>query len=104
MEPSLSERTARASIWTVGSKLVSKAIDLVTLLCLARMLGPADFGLVAMAMTSVLITEAIFELPLGIALIRIPEPELTSGMYDTALTLGLIRGVVISVTLCALAY
>ena len=102
MEPSLSDRTARASIWTVGSKLVSKAIDLVTLLCLARMLGPSDFGLVAMAMTSVLITEAIFELPVGAALIRLPD--ITKDMFDTALTLGLLRGVLISALLCLLAY
>lgn len=102
MEPSLSDRTARASIWTVGSKLVSKAIDLVTLLCLARMLGPSDFGLVAMAMTSVFITEAIFELPVGAALIRVPE--LTKDMFDTALTLGILRGVSIAGLLCLLAY
>ncbi|WP_165922036.1 oligosaccharide flippase family protein [Rhizobium azibense] len=102
-EPSsLSTLTAKAGTWTVGSKLASKTLDFITLLCLARLLGPSDFGLVAMAMSSVLIAEAIFEMPVAAALIRDPSP--TEDMFNTALTIGLTRGLIVGLLLCALAY
>ncbi|WP_118137351.1 oligosaccharide flippase family protein [Oceanicella sp. SM1341] len=99
---SLSDRTAGAGIWLVAGKLASKAIDFLILLLLARLLGPEDFGLVAMALTVVLIVEAVLELPLMQALVRVPEPSVA--MFDTALTLGLLRGLVIAGLLGALAW
>ncbi|QDL94736.1 lipopolysaccharide biosynthesis protein (plasmid) [Paroceanicella profunda] len=99
---SLSERTAGAGIWLVAGKLASKAIDFLLLLILARLLGPQDFGLVAMALTVVLIVEAVLELPLMQSLVRVTDPSVA--MFDTALTLGLLRGLVIAALLGALAW
>jgi O-antigen/teichoic acid export membrane protein len=98
----LSGRTVRAGAWTVGGRLFSKSIDFVSLLILARFLGPADFGLVAMAMTTILIVEAVVELPLGAVLVREPEP--TEAMFATAFTLGLIRSLAIAAILGGLAW
>lgn len=93
-DPHRAVKTAKAGLWTVGARLGSKVLDFLALLLLARFLGPADFGLVAMAMTAVFIVEAILELPLGAALIRIET--LTQRMFDTAFTLGALRGVIIA--------
>jgi O-antigen/teichoic acid export membrane protein len=93
----LLERTADAGTWTVAGKLGGRCIDLITLLILARLLDPKDFGLVAMAMTIVVIAEAVFELPLGQALLRVEE--LTPPMFDTAFTLSVLRGLLLAVLL-----
>lgn len=102
MTDSLARLTARAGLWAVGGKLLAKAVDFVTLLVLARLLGPADFGLVSMAMISVFIVEAVLDLPIAAALIRIEKP--TPAMFSTAFTLSLMRGFVVALALGALAW
>lgn len=87
-------RAFGAGAWTVGSRLAAKAIDLVLLLCLARFLGPGEFGLVAMAMAAVFVVEALFELPIAAALIRVPS--ITEEMLHTAFTISLLRGLIIA--------
>jgi O-antigen/teichoic acid export membrane protein len=86
----------------VSGRLVSKLIDFGTLLVLSRLLQPADFGLVAMAMTVVLIVEAVLELPLTQALLRLKDAPPSA--YDTAFTLGVLRGLFIALLLALLAY
>ncbi|QNK72572.1 oligosaccharide flippase family protein [Variovorax sp. PAMC28562] len=98
----IASKAVGAGAWTVGTRLIAKLIDLAMLLCLARFLGPAEFGLVATAMAVVFIVEALFELPMAAALIRLPE--LTPAMLHTAFTLSLLRGIVIALLLLALAW
>ena len=98
----IASKAVGAGAWTVGTRLIAKLIDLAMLLCLARFLGPAEFGLVATAMAVVFIVEALFELPMAAALIRLPA--LTPAMLHTAFTLSLLRGIVIAVLLLALAW
>ena len=101
-KPSMASRAVGAGAWTVGSRLGAKLIDLAMLLCLARFLGPAEFGLVAMAMAAVFIVEALFDLPMAAALIRVPQ--LTPGMLHTAFTLSLLRGLLVALLLLAVAW
>ena len=98
----IASKAVGAGAWTVGTRLIAKLIDLAMLLCLARFLGPAEFGLVATAMAVVFIVEALFELPMAAALIRLPE--LTPAMLHTAFTLSLLRGIVIALLLLTLAW
>lgn len=86
----------------VVARLISRVIDLVTMLIFARLLTPTDFGLVAISMTIVLILEAALELPLSQALVRLPE--IKPSYYDTAFTLAIIRGVLLCVLVCGIAY
>jgi O-antigen/teichoic acid export membrane protein len=88
----------------VVARLISRVIDLVTMLILARLLSPADFGLVAIAMTVVLIIEAALELPLSQALVRLPE--IKESYYNTAFTLGILRGALLcgSISLIAVPF
>jgi O-antigen/teichoic acid export membrane protein len=99
-EPAIevSHKTAISGTWTVGARLVSRVIDLGTMLVLAHLLTPKDFGLVAIAMTIIYIMEAAFELPVSQALVRLDKTE--PSHYDTAFTLSLLRGLALSLIVC----
>ena len=98
---STSTRTMISSGWLIGSRLATRALDLVGLLVLARILTPADFGIVAIGMTLVQLVEAITELPVSQVLVR--SPSITSPLLSTAFTLSLIRGSVLAVGLLGLS-
>jgi O-antigen/teichoic acid export membrane protein len=83
-------------------RLLTRCIDLGTLIVLGRLLSPADFGLVAIAMSVLVIIEGASELPLLQALIRLPV--LDKEHYDTAFTLSILRGLVLASTLLILAW
>jgi len=95
------QSTAFSGALMVLARLISRVIDLGTMLILARMLSPADFGHVAIAMTLILILEAALELPLSQALVRLPE--IKDSYYDTAFTLGLLRGILLCAAVSILA-
>ena len=97
-----SELTAMAAVWLVGGRLLARGLDLISLLILARLLGPAEFGTIAVAMVLILVIEALLEMPTAGALIRLPE--ITQSQLDTAFTLGLLRGIVIAGLLVACSY
>jgi O-antigen/teichoic acid export membrane protein len=101
-QPGVAERTTQGAAWLIGSRLVARGIDFVLLLVLGRLLGPADFGVVAIAMTLITIVEAIMELPVLQSLIRIPT--LNRGHFDTAFTLALMRGLTLTLLLGSLAW
>ena len=86
----LGRKTALGGAFLVGARLLSRVIDLMTMLVLARILQPRDFGLVAVASSIVSIAEVVLELPLSQALLRLPI--ITRSQLDTAFTLSLIRG------------
>ncbi|WP_338468409.1 lipopolysaccharide biosynthesis protein [Novosphingobium sp. ZN18A2] len=99
--PRVGARTAISAAWVIGSRLMAKCIDLALLVVLARLLTPADFGVVAIAMTLVQIVEAAFELPVIQVLVRMSEVDRRH--YDTAFTMGLARGLVLAVALGLMA-
>lgn len=86
----LTVKTLRGASWSVAARMSSRIIDLATLLILARVLTPADFGLIAIALSLVSIIEMVLEVPLVQALMRLPKIE--KSHLDTAFTLSLLRG------------
>jgi PST family polysaccharide transporter len=72
--------------WMVLFKLIDRGLAIVSTLVLARLLVPADFGLVAMAMSVIAILELATAFSFEIALIQ--KPELQRAHYDTAWTLN----------------
>jgi PST family polysaccharide transporter len=98
----LTHKTAYASLILIVTRLTTRCSDLIILLVLARELTPADFGLVALATSLMLITESIFELPMVDALLRLDVLE--RGHFDTAVTLGLVRSLVVMASLWLLAW
>lgn len=95
-------QTVIGGTWTVGARLVSRVIDLGTMLVLAHILNPKDFGLVAIAMTVIYIIEAALELPVSQALVRLSTME--PSHYDTAFTLSLLRGLALSSIVCMVGW
>jgi O-antigen/teichoic acid export membrane protein len=97
----LSRRTSRASFWAISGRLLGKLIDLATFVVLSHYLTPHDLGLVAIAMTAVFVIEAVLDLPIAAALIRVRDPD--EALFQTALTLGILRGIAIAVLLAGLS-
>lgn len=95
-------RTAKGGTWTVAARLMSRVMDLVTMMVLARVLRPADFGLVAIAMAVIFVVESALELPISQALVRLPE--IRREHYDTAFTLSLMRAIAVTVALFLLSW
>ncbi len=95
-------RTAGGVIWLIATRFAGRIFDLVTLVVMARVLVPRDFGLVALAMTAVYVVEAVLELPLNAALVRLPRID--QRHLDTAFTLSILRGLLVASCLAAVAY
>ncbi|CDM62491.1 MULTISPECIES: oligosaccharide flippase family protein [Rhizobium] len=88
--------------WLVFSRFVGRIIDFFTLLVLARILSPADFGLAALATSLVVIVNTVLEIPVTQALVRLPAID--KSHLDTAFTVGLIRSALIAVIVLAAAW
>lgn len=76
-----------------GAKVLVNGLALISTFVLARLLTPDDFGLVAIATTILSIVGPITELSLGSALVQHKDPQQAD--FDSAWTLGFLRGVVI---------
>ena len=89
---SLLAKTASGAGWVVGFRLVTRLLGLASTLTLVRILGPGDFGLVALASSFAQTIDAIANLSPHEAVIRERNPD--RAMYDTAFTMSLLRGLV----------
>jgi len=98
----IGRQVAVGSLVLVGVRLLTRLLDLAAMLLLARLLLPADFGIVAIAMTLVSLVETVLEMPIGEALLRLPV--ITPRHYDTAFTLTALRGLTLTVIMLACAW
>ena len=97
----LGAKVASGAAWLVGARLGTKLLDLISTLVLARLLVPADFGLVALAVTVLVILNSVTDMSLGTAVVQIPKP--TAHHYDTVFTLTLLRGLAIFLLMAVIA-
>lgn len=81
-------RLAGGAAWMVLFRFVDRAIGIASTLFLARLLVPADFGVVAMAMSVISFIELATSFSFEIALIQKPDP--LREHYDTAWTLNIL--------------
>jgi O-antigen/teichoic acid export membrane protein len=102
MERTSGQKVVRAGLQSIVGKLGGKLIDLGSLLVLAQLLLPVDFGLIALAMTAILLIEALTEVPLTQPILRAADP--TPDYYDTSFTLGVMRACILTIILIALAW
>lgn len=72
-EKSLTQRAARGAMVTTGGQVLRLMIQVVGTAALARLLGPSDYGLVAMAMVIVGIGEIFREFGLSAAAVQAPS-------------------------------
>ncbi len=84
--------TARGAGWTIGWRIVTRALGVISTLILVRLLLPEDFGLVALATGLSQGVHAFSALGTDEAVIR--QKSTTDKVYDTAFTINLARGAV----------
>lgn len=101
-EPSLLAKTARGAGWVAGFRLVTRLLGVVSTLTLVRLLGPGDFGLVALAGGFSQMVDAVTNLSVHEAIVREPKPD--RAMYDTAFTMSLMRGLLTGGVVAAAAW
>jgi lipopolysaccharide exporter len=99
--PVTGHQIAKGAAWMMGFKLLDKSIGLISTLVLARVLTPADFGLVAMAMAVVALLQLMGAFGFDTALIQRQNTERKH--FDTAWTFGVIFGISTATLLLVLA-
>ena len=83
-----------------GSQIIMRVLDVMLVAIVARFLMPEDFGLVALATSTLLVINSVTDLPVGNALIQ--RKELIRADVDTAFTLSFLRGLLIGLLILAL--
>jgi lipopolysaccharide exporter len=101
MKTNVGERMASGAVWMVLAKFVERTLGVFSTLLLARLLVPADFGLVAVATALIAVLELLTGFGFDLALIR--DQRATRGHFDTAWTLNVLIGLTIGALMLALA-
>lgn len=101
MRESLARQAGRGLAWTTAAKSFAQIVGAVVTLALARLLTPADFGLVAMiaVITGFL---AVFG-EMGFAEALVQKPDLEERHRSSVFWLNALLGVVLALLLAALA-
>ena len=98
---SVSRQMAAGIAWMSLMRVGIKGLGLFSTVILARLLVPADFGLVAMAMSVISAFELLRAFNFDVALIQRQDAD--KSFYDTAWTLNILFGVVLGVLVLAIA-
>ncbi|MDB5561775.1 MAG: lipopolysaccharide biosynthesis protein, partial [Hyphomicrobiales bacterium] len=86
-------------MWLVSGVYYGRLVNLLMTIILARILLPKDFGLVALSTTLLTMLMAVTDLSLANALIHHKDPKADD--FDTAFTLGVVRGVLLAALMVA---
>jgi lipopolysaccharide exporter len=91
----IQRKLIKGSLWLGVSRALVNALAAISTILLARLLVPADFGLVAVATTLLAIVSGVTDLSLTSALVRHPNPTATH--FSAAWTLNTLRGLLLGV-------
>ena len=94
-------RFAAGASWLYGYRWIERLLDFVSIVVLARILAPDDFGLVAIAASLVTIIEGLSAFDVNKALIRTRDDH--RSLYDTAWTLSALRGILTALIMLSIA-
>lgn len=92
---------AIGAAWMLAFKLTERSLGFLSTLVLVRVLTPADFGVMAMAMSLIAALELLKSFSFDVALIQ--RHEVNRGHLDTAWTFNLIFGVLVALLIVVLA-
>jgi PST family polysaccharide transporter/lipopolysaccharide exporter len=96
------ERTVKSAAWLMSQNVVGRALQLGLLAVLARLVGPAELGLVGIAMLTLSATQNFTTIGLNKALIQKVEENVDSHL-NTTWMLEIGRGLLIALVLVAVA-
>lgn len=99
---SIAGRLIKGSIWLSLSRAIVNGLATLSTVVMAWYLVPADFGLVALATTMLVIVTTVTDLSLGQALIRHKAPG--ESHFSAAWTLNATRGLALCILFAACAY
>lgn len=98
---SLTRRTLGGIFWMAWGKGATAVTQVVVLAVLARLLSPADFGVVSAALLVIAFSGIFSRLGLGPALVQ--RPNLEPRHLETAATVSILFGILIGIALWATA-
>jgi polysaccharide transporter, PST family len=99
----MSERKAFFGVLAMaGAQAARYGLQVAVLPVLARLLGPASYGLVGLAMPFILLANLVADMGLGNALVRIPEPGRT--LESTVFWISEATCAGLAILLCLLAW
>lgn len=98
-ERSLTQRAMTGAGWLIAWRMVSRALGFISTLVLARLLVPADFGLVAMATTFAGAIDSLSQFSVEDMLVRRVEDD--TRLHDAAFTLQVGRAVLTGALIAA---
>jgi O-antigen/teichoic acid export membrane protein len=92
MTTSLKQKSINGMLWTVGERLSVQAVQLLVQIFLARLLDPAQFGLIGMLLIFTAVAQSIMDSGFGSALIQKKDADQTdaSSIFFFNLILGVI--------------
>ena len=96
-ERSLGVRIVKGSLWVLSLQVAARGIRFLSMLVLARILVPSDFGIFGIALLSVSFLETFLRLGLHAALVQ--KRGDIEEFFDTAWVMGLGRGLIICLAL-----
>jgi lipopolysaccharide exporter len=92
----------KGALWTVAMRWSIKVIGFANTVIMARILMPEDYGIVAMAMLVVGLTEALLDF--GAASVLLAKPSIDRDDIDSTWTLRLIQGLIVGTLIVCAAY
>jgi PST family polysaccharide transporter len=95
-------RLAVGTIWMTAARGAVNLFGLISTTVLARLLTPADFGVVALGLTVTAILSAVTNISMSAALVQHKDP--TQEHFHTAWTLAVCRGFILSTLLVCMAH
>ena len=96
-----SSRITRGAGWIYTYRWLDRLLGFVSVVVVARILSPEDFGLFAIAASYVAILEGLSEFDVNSALIRTRDEH--RSLYDSAWTLSVVRGMVSALLMVSVA-
>src|ERR1700730_6898675 len=101
-DQSLGTRTMRGMFWAYGAYVGGRSVVLVSTAILARLLTPADFGVVALALVFMTFLETVKDLGLTQALV-VSSPEEEPARAQTTFMWTVAMGATLAIVVSALA-
>ncbi|MFH1460530.1 MAG: lipopolysaccharide biosynthesis protein [Candidatus Omnitrophota bacterium] len=96
-----SQEVVKGGIWVFMARVFNQGLALLKLIILARILTPADFGIMGIALLIIATAERFSQTGLQQALIQ--KPKQIKDDLDTAWTILIIRGIVLSLIIFFIA-
>lgn len=101
VQDNLGRKVAKGAAWMVGMRMTIRGLGIISMLILARLLMPEDFGLVALASMVVGMVELLGQFGFDNAIIQ--NRKAGPAHYNSAWTLNLARGVLSALLLALVA-